>query len=82
MFCNAWGNGLKWINVCEENAPHEASFLRLNTDKIKSVFGWNPVWNVEKAVEKTVEWTKVYENGGNIANIMTKQINEFFGTEE
>ena len=37
---------------------------------------------MEKAVEKTVEWTKVYENAGNIADIMTKQINEFFGTEE
>ncbi len=80
MFCNAWGNGLKWINVCEENAPHEASFLRLNTQKIKSIFGWKPVWNVEKAVEETVEWTKVFESNGNIADIMTKQINDFLGT--
>jgi hypothetical protein len=28
------------------------------------------------------KWTKVYENGGNIADIMTNQINEFFETEE
>ena len=56
--------------------------ITISTDKIKSVFGWKPVWNVETAVEKTVEWTKVYENGSNIADIMTKQINDFFGTEE
>lgn len=81
MFCSCWGEDLKWKNICEENAPHEATFLRLNTDKIKSVFGWKPVWNVEKAVEKTVEWTKIYRSGGSIPEIMEKQIEDFFETE-
>ena len=78
LFCEKWGDNLKWINVCEENAPHEANFLKLDSSKIKKTFNWEPIWNIEKAIEKTVEWTKVYANGGNINSCVDKQINEYY----
>ena len=77
LFVSKWGDGLKWVNESEDG-PHEANFLKLNCSKIKEVFGWNPRWNVEKAIEKTVDWTKVYQNKGDINEIMDKQIDEFF----
>lgn len=67
-----------WINQFDEG-PHEANFLKLDCSKLKTTFGWEPRWNIEKAIKKTVEWTNVYINGGNISDIMDKQINEFFG---
>lgn len=76
MFCNAWGR-LTWINQ-HDGGPHEASFLRLDCSKIKSTFGWQPKWPIKKAIERTVEWTKVYLEGGNIPEIMDKQICDFF----
>ena len=78
LFCEKWGGDLKWINVCEENAPHEANFLKLDSSKIKKIFHWEPIWNIDKAIEKTVEWTKVYANGGNINSCVDKQINEYY----
>lgn len=76
VFCKAWGNGLTWKNVSTENAQRESNLLQLDCSKIRSVFGWNPVWNAEKAVEKTVEWEKAcYSN--NIYGITDKQINEY-----
>ncbi len=78
LFCDKWGEGAKWVNMSEKNAPHEANFLKLDCSKIKRVFGWKPVWNVEKAIEKTVEWAKVYLANGDIPQIMDKQIDEFF----
>lgn len=77
IFVSKWGDGLKWINQSEDG-PHEANFLKLDCSKIKSVFGWNPRWGIEEAIEKTVEWTKVYQNNEDINEIMDKQINEFF----
>lgn len=77
LFCNLWGNGASWKNVSEKDAPHEANFLKLDCSKIKSVYGWKPHWSVEKAVEKTIEWTKAYFDGENISLVMSKQINEF-----
>lgn len=76
MFCGKWGD-ISWRNTAEANAPHEAAFLKLDCSKIKSVFGWKPRWHIEDAVEKTVEWTKVYLSGGNITEIMEMQINDF-----
>ena len=80
MFCLKWGEGIQWINQYD-GGPHEANFLKLDCSKIKKVFGWKPTWNVEKAIEETVEWTKVYFAGEDIPACMDKQIKEFLCKE-
>lgn len=80
LFCEKWGEGLEWINK-HDGGPHEANFLKLDCGKIKSIFGWKPNWNVERAVEKTVEWYKVYKNDGNIMDCMNNQIKEYLYNE-
>lgn len=77
LFCEKWGENLKWINQYD-GGPHEANFLKLDCSKIKSVFGWKPRWGVTDAIEKTVEWSKVFYDKGNIPACMDKQIEEFF----
>ena len=59
-----------------------ANFLKLDCSKLKSVFGWRPVWNIDKAIEKTVEWSKCYFSGGDIRDCMDKQINLFLSDTE
>ncbi|HPY88983.1 MAG TPA: CDP-glucose 4,6-dehydratase, partial [Spirochaetota bacterium] len=79
IFCKKWGDGASWKDVSDKNAPHEANFLKLDCSKLKSIFGWKSRWSVEQAIEKVVEWTKVYHNNGDISAIMNKQIEIFFG---
>ncbi len=87
IFCEKWNkdepaeNQMAWINKSEANAPHEANFLKLDCSKIKRVFGWKPRWSVNEAIEKTVEWSKVYLSGGDVCGCMDSQIKEFFGEE-
>ena len=81
IFCNAWGGNQSWKNTYE-GGPHEANFLKLDCSKLKSVFGWKPIWNVTEAVIKTVEWTKIYLHEDNICEIMDKQINEYIKVEK
>jgi len=76
MFCEKWGEGLKWINKYD-GGPHEANFLKLDCSKLKTTFGWKPRWNVAEALDKVVEWTKVYFADGDIPAIMDKQIAEY-----
>lgn len=76
LFVKKWGEGLKWINK-PDKGPHEAHFLKLDCSKLKTTFGWKPRWNLEKAVEKTVKWTKCWLNGKNVNDCMDKQIDEF-----
>lgn len=77
LFCKAWKEGVSWKNVCDMG-PHEAAFLKLDCSYIKHKIGWKPHWNIEKAVEKTVEWTKVFRAHGDIRTCMENQINEFY----
>lgn len=77
LFCKYWGNNAKWENHSEEDAPHEANFLKLDCSKIKSTFGWKPCWHIEKAIEMTVRFSKVWLNNGDIIDEMDKEIQEF-----
>ena len=77
LFCNYWGENAKWQNVAEANAPHEANFLKLDCSKIKSVFGWKPHWHIADAIEKTVEWSKVYLAGEDVSAMMERQIKQY-----
>ncbi|MBQ7464672.1 MAG: CDP-glucose 4,6-dehydratase [Lachnospiraceae bacterium] len=76
LFIKYWGHGLEWIDR-SDGGPHEAGFLRLDCTKMKDTFGWKPVWDIKRAVEETVNWTKVYANGGDVVAEMEREIKEF-----
>ena len=73
LFCEAWGPGAT-CKIENDNGPHEAGFLRLDNSLIKKVFGLHPAMNVKDAIGLTVEWTKVWQAGGDTAECMDKQI--------
>lgn len=77
IFCKYWGGGASWENK-STGGPHEATFLKLDCSKINRVFGWRPLWDIGQAVEKTVEWVKIYESKEDIEKFTATQINEYF----
>ena len=81
LFCKHWGNNAKWVNKYD-GGPHEASFLKLDCTKLKATFNWRPTWNLDKAIEKVVEWTKWWISGKDVNIIMDKQIEEFIDEME
>lgn len=76
LFVTKWGDNVRWVNQ-HDGGPHEANFLKLDCSKLKSTFGWKPHWNLETAIEKTVEWSKCWISGGNIRKCMDRQMKEF-----
>lgn len=76
MFVKYWGDGMKWADR-SDGGPHEAAFLRLDCTKLKNTFGWKPTWHIEKAIEETVAWSRIYAAGGNIEKETERQIKEF-----
>ena len=77
LFVSKWGAGLKWSDEYD-GGPHEANFLKLDCSKLKAVFGWKPRWNLDMAIEKTVEWAKAWQNGEDMNAVMNEQICDFF----
>lgn len=80
LFTQKWGDGIKWVNRYD-GGPHEANFLKLDCSKLKATFDWKPRWNLEKAIEKVVEWTKCYLNGEDVNECMENQIKEFLNIQ-
>lgn len=58
-----------WSKVDYEiqSAPpqfHENILLRLDCSKARFLLGWEPIWNIDKAIIKTIEWYRAfYEKG-------------------
>lgn len=68
-----WGNDACW-EVVQDDHPHEANCLKLDCSKAKSKIGWYPQWNLETALEKTVEWYKAYCNKEDMFQMTKDQI--------
>lgn len=81
LFCRKWnetgGSSVKWIER-SDGGPDEAGILKLDCSKLKKTFNWKPRWNAETAVEKVIEWSKAYFDGGDIVKCMEGQIESFF----
>lgn len=80
LFCKKWGTGAVWEGV-GDRGPHEDAVLTLDCAKIRRVLGWKPRWHIDRAVEKTVEWTKTWLAGGDVAVCMERQITAFLEEE-
>ena len=82
MFVNNMG-GIKRVDKADKEGPHEANFLKLDCSKIKRAMGWKATWNVNEAIARVCEWTRVYKDGdmSKIPEIMDKQINAFINSE-
>jgi len=76
VFVAKWGEGMKWINQYD-GGPHEANFLKLDCSKLKSLFGWKPHWNLDRAIEMVVEWSKCWISGEDVRACMDEQIEKF-----
>lgn len=81
LFVKHWGEGMKWIDRYD-GGPYEANFLKLDCSKLKLTFGWKPHWNLNKAVEKVVEWSKWWISGDDVRVCMDREIEEFMRVSE
>lgn len=80
LFCDRWNQemdtDMSWKNL-SDGGPHEANFLKLDCSKLKAALGWKPRWDVERTMEKIVEWTKTYLAKEDVSACMDRQIAEF-----
>ena len=74
--CTMWGNGASF-QIDTNPQPHEASYLKLDCSKAKTVLGWFPRWDLETALKSIVEWNKAWLNKQDIRNVTEEQIKRY-----
>ena len=63
----------EWIHQKQDNLS-EAQKLSLDSSKSKNLLPWKPIWDVEKAMELTLEWYNGYMKNENLEDITIKQL--------
>ena len=59
-------------------APHEAGLLNISIEKAHHLLGWDPTWDFEKTVKKTILWyKKVLENEKSHLDSCLSDLNDF-----
>jgi CDP-glucose 4,6-dehydratase len=74
--CKKWGRNAAY-RIDKGKHPHEAHYLKLDCSKAKAELGWHPRWNLEKAIEKIIEWTQAYREEKDLRKVCLKQIEDY-----
>jgi len=51
------------------SVPAETAVLRLDSGRAERELGWRPVWNIERALERTVRWYSEYLRDGTLSSL-------------
>ncbi|QXE20240.1 CDP-glucose 4,6-dehydratase [Clostridium sp. 001] len=67
------------IEIDRSVQPHETNLLKLDISKANTYLKWYPVYNVEKAVDNTMQWYKKYyeDSNENMYDYTMKQIEDY-----
>ena len=71
-----WGDGARW-HLDHDKHPHEAAYLYLDITKAKTLLGYQPRWNIDAALSRTVEWFRSFGEGKDMAAVTLTQIAAF-----
>lgn len=76
-----WGSGA--YDITKENFKklHESSILKLDISKAKTCLNWHPIWGIDNAIEKTVQWYRNYKDK-DVCELCLCQIEEYIKSED
>lgn len=73
MSMNIFGTKTK-IEYKTDPSLYEASYLKLDSSKAVQQLGWRPKLSTKEAIIWTMDWFRLYANGGNMRDVTLSQI--------
>ena len=73
---NKWG-GNTGYTVDGENHPHEAHYLKLDISKARAKLNWSPRWDLNKALDATIEWHQAWLKKDDMQQVCVSQIKNY-----
>ena len=71
-----WGGGARWESDSTQH-PHEATYLKLDCSKAKSLLGWSPKLDLATNLEWIAEWYRAYLQKKNMRQVTQAQISRY-----
>lgn len=67
---------VKW-QLDQALQPHEAHYLKLDSSKARNRLHWQPRWQLQTALQKTLEWHESWKNAEDMRSVSLAQIAEY-----
>ena len=61
-----WPGGLRREAPHEQAPPHEAHTLKLDPMRARKLLGWQPLWDLDRALQAIVSWFDAYRLGADM----------------
>ena len=71
-----WGPDARW-SASTAPHPHEAQTLKLDCSKAHSRLGWQPRWDAETAITRTLAWHQAWRGGADMRHYTLDEITAF-----
>lgn len=71
-----WGADAQ-IELDRAAHPHEAGLLKLDSSRARSLLGWAPRLDLEKALDWSVEWYRCFADKGDLRALTLKQLERY-----
>lgn len=65
--------GASWM-LDQQQQPHEASALKLDSSKARAQLNWTPVWRLPEALQRTLDWHLALRAGEDLQKFSLQQI--------
>lgn len=70
-----WGGELEW-RIDSGPHPHEARYLKLDSSRARMRLGWEPRWDLPRALDAVVSWYRAYAAGEDVRETTLRQVRE------
>jgi CDP-glucose 4,6-dehydratase len=61
---------------------HEAHYLKLDCSKAHMLLGWKPIWNLEHALDRIIDWHRAALQGHDLYAKTVEHLREYQQTLE
>jgi CDP-glucose 4,6-dehydratase len=75
-----WGGEAVW-GVDDGRHQHEAKLLKLDISNARHRLGWRPRWDLQQALERTIDWHRAWLDGASMREFSLQQIFAYFTSE-
>jgi CDP-glucose 4,6-dehydratase len=65
------------VELEQGEKPHEAQLLKLDSSKARTSLQWKPRLDLDTALERVVEWYRLYASGGDVRALTLAQIDSY-----
>jgi len=74
--CAKWGADASY-QISGGEHPHEARYLKLDCSKAKTDLGWRPRWDLDRALDSSIEWARAFHQQQNMGEVCLRQIEAY-----